>query len=465
MASWTASSRTLSALGRSVAFVLGMLLSIGAARAGIVYSESELIKLTPDESIPVDVGILDTEEHGRVTFFITKGLSGDCGRLYEVFRNAVTGKDEAILRYTFTAKGKAGCNPVGIRLYTTSLDSGGTFDYVAVTTSEGGQNGTGATMNFYIDDNKVVSIWPNAAGGTPVGNTVGAAPSEEAPAVRAATRDALYVTTSNGGTSGNGAIYASAISNAGILSAPKLVFSFPGGARGAQPLVPAVAGPDGFLYGTTFAGGSANAACTQFTSGCGIVYQLTPPAGAGSQWHENILHIFALGKDFAFPIGRLAFDADGNVYGTASAGGRKQAVPSGGVFMLMPERTFPWTMTQLYVFSGGDDGSGPHTGVTLDAHGNVFGTTQIGGAHFIGVIFKLQKPAHQSDAFWKEEVLHSFAGAPSDGAGPSGEVALVGEDVFGTTFAGGETGTPACQPDDPYFNAAGCGTVFELTPK
>jgi hypothetical protein len=452
MASCTTHSPRFSAIGQAAALALGLLSLAGAAVAQDAITE--IIKSTTGGAIPVAV----TPYNGVFQYFITKGLSGDCGRLYQSVETA-PGVFEAVLRYTFKSDDKAGCNPVSIEFSTDRNEI-----FVEVTTSQGGTYGTGGTLTFNVSSNRVESVQPNAPGATPVGSTV-APPPLQASGDRAAQDAMLYVTTSNGGASNNGAIFASAISGTGKLSAPTLVFSFPGGAGGAQPMAPAVAGADGNLYGTTFAGGSTNAACTQFSNGCGIVYQLTPPAGPASQWNENMLHTFTLGGDFAFPLGRLTFDANGNVYGSASSGGSKRTIPSGGVYMLTPGATLPWTMTQLYTFSSGNDGSDPQIGVTLDADGNVFGTTLIGGRHYLGVVFELLKPATLTKAFWKEVVLHAFVGAPTDGAGPSGEVTLNGEDVYGTTFAGGRMGMPPCEAGDLYFSEPGCGTVFELTPK
>ena len=65
----------------------------------------------------------------------------------------------------------------------------------------------------------------------------------------------------------------------------------------------------GNLYGTTFADGA---------NGWGSVFKLTPSMGG---WTYTSLHDFTGGSDGGYPVGNLVFDANGNLYGTASIGG------------------------------------------------------------------------------------------------------------------------------------------------
>jgi uncharacterized repeat protein (TIGR03803 family) len=78
----------------------------------------------------------------------------------------------------------------------------------------------------------------------------------------------------------------------------------------------------------------------------------------------------------------LLRDSAGNLYGTASGGG---AFGWGNVFKL--DNT--GTETVLYSFTGGSDGSCPMSGLILDLSGNLYGTTEFGGASGAGVVFKL----------------------------------------------------------------------------
>lgn len=92
-------------------------------------------------------------------------------------------------------------------------------------------------------------------------------------------------------------------------------------------------------------------------------------------------------------------------------------------------------------------------GVTLDAAGNLYGTTQNGGPLDYGVVFKLTR---QSDGTWDESVLHFFQGG-SGGRGPvSGVTFDKNGNLYGVTVAGG---VPCAG------RAAGCGTAYKLTPQ
>ena len=66
----------------------------------------------------------------------------------------------------------------------------------------------------------------------------------------------------------------------------------------------------GNIYSTTDDGG--NNSCSR---GCGTVFKLTP--SAGGQWTESILHFFTGGSDGSKPIGTMAIDGAGNLYGVS----------------------------------------------------------------------------------------------------------------------------------------------------
>ncbi len=171
---------------------------------------------------------------------------------------------------------------------------------------------------------------------------------------------------------------------------------------------------------------------------------------------EVILESFSQTKPNAFaPYSGLIFDPAGNLYGTTYSGG---ASGSGSVYMLSPVAGGGWTDTVLYSFTGGTDGSQPYyAGVTLDAAGNLYGTTYHGGnlagcgGTGCGVVFKLSPGSGGS---WEESVLYTFKGG-KDGSFPrAGVIFDAGGNLYGTTSEGGNL--TAC--------SGGCGTAFELTP-
>src|SRR5436190_2003791 len=87
------------------------------------------------------------------------------------------------------------------------------------------------------------------------------------------------------------------------------------------------------------------------------------------------------GSDGARPYAGLIADASGNLYGTTDNGG---ASGYGTVFKVTPTGT----ETVLYSFTGGSDGAYPLAGLIADASGNLYGTTYLGGANGYGTVFK-----------------------------------------------------------------------------
>jgi uncharacterized repeat protein (TIGR03803 family) len=219
-----------------------------------------------------------------------------------------------------------------------------------------------------------------------------------------------------------------------------ILYTFNGPPDGAYPRGGLVRDAAGNLYGTTGNGGRAR--CLPSGPGCGLVFKLS------ASGKEAVLHRFNH-KDGAVPIGELLRDAAGNLYGTASVGGLSR---SGVVFKV--DTTGKETV--LYSFTGainrGDgDGYLPSAGLVRDATGNLYGTTQQGGMPRYennGTVFKL-------DANGKETVLHSFTGPP-DGRYPVARLVRdAAGNLYGTTRAGGITGT-TCNGND------GCGVVFKI---
>jgi uncharacterized repeat protein (TIGR03803 family) len=193
----------------------------------------------------------------------------------------------------------------------------------------------------------------------------------------------------------------------------------------------------GGLYGTTIAGGAFNQGC---------VFHLL--RGSDGAWIETVLYSFS-GPDGNSPDSSLILDPAGNLYGTTAGGG----LYSGGVaFELTPSSTLPWTETVLHNFGNGTDGSDPQAELVFDSSGNLYGTTQFGGAsggfENGGTVYRLSP----GSAGWTETVLYSFPLSYSgpDGDLPAGTVVIdKAGNLYGVTQAGG------------FY---GYGTVYELTP-
>jgi len=145
---------------------------------------------------------------------------------------------------------------------------------------------------------------------------------------------------------------------------------------GTHPFAGLIFDAQGNLYGTTSGGG---AFCSN--GGCGTVFQLTP--GAGGNWTKNVLHSFRGRADGAGPLGNLAFDASGNLYGTTVTGLQN----TGTVFQLS-QVNGQWTNTVLYTFKSWQ-GFEPFDGVIFDAAGHLYGTASSGGAYSGGTVFQI----------------------------------------------------------------------------
>ena len=213
------------------------------------------------------------------------------------------------------------------------------------------------------------------------------------------------------------------------------LYNFTGGSDQGFPSGTLVRDANGNLYGTTQHGER---------SGSGTVFKFVP----GGQF--TTLYQFTGGADGNDPFGSLAMDKAGNLYGTTESGGDLSCNGGSGcgvVFKVDPTGK----ETVLYSFHSTANGEFPSAGVVLDAAGNIYGTTPVGGnancnAPFgCGVVFKLTRKG-------KEIVLHKFKGG-ADGAFPeSGLIRDSAGYLYGTTSEGAGSG---CM-------GIGCGVVFKI---
>lgn len=231
-----------------------------------------------------------------------------------------------------------------------------------------------------------------------------------------------------------------------------VLYNFTAGNHGGEPQAGVVFDKAGNLYGTTTRAGDFRH---------GTVFQLIPPATPGGKWTESTLHSFdPASGDGSSPIGELALDSAGNLYGVTEYGGANQRLACansihpgcGTVFQLSPPATpgGTWTETILHSFNY-KQGGFPEGGAVQDANGVLYGTTYEGGAYGDGVVYKLAPPAVEGDA-WAYRVIHPFhpLSGSAEGGYPRGALTLHGSGVlYGTTWAQG---------------VYGGGTVFQLVP-
>ena len=252
----------------------------------------------------------------------------------------------------------------------------------------------------------------------------------------------LYGTTYTGGNRqlcgslGCGVVYQLTPSNGNWTET--LIYQFTGGADGYYPLSGVILDQSGNVYGTA-------QASFYLGMGWGSIFQLTP---SGPGWTENTLYDFQGGTDGKNVTAGLIFDSSGNLYGAAASGG----AAGGGTAVELTPSNGTWTFNLLYSFVSGSGGYGPVASLIIDASGNLYGTTYSDGAYGYGSVFELTPSGGYTS-------LYDFTGG-SDGANPMGGVVMdANGNLFGTTYAGGNTESHC----DPQFGNQ-CGVVFEITP-
>jgi uncharacterized repeat protein (TIGR03803 family) len=103
-----------------------------------------------------------------------------------------------------------------------------------------------------------------------------------------------------------------------------------------------------------------------------------------------VLHSFCSGScvDGGFPEG-LVMDPAGHIFGTTQFGGDQKNGDGGTIFEFAGDKFK--TLHTFCSLPGCTDGdTPPYTGgLILDAKGNLYGTTLIGGAHHGGTLFRL----------------------------------------------------------------------------
>jgi len=234
----------------------------------------------------------------------------------------------------------------------------------------------------------------------------------------------LYGTATNGGAANAGVVYKVDTSHHETV-----LHNFTGAPDGSYPWAGVVRDSAGNLYGATQGGGTAN---------LGVVYKLD------TSGNETVLYSFPGPADGSVPYAGVTADSAGNLYGTTFNGGPANA---GVVYKL--DATGHETL--LHTFTGEPDGGNPSAGVTRCPNGNFYGTTSLGGAANMGVVYEV-------DAAGQYTLLHSFTGGADGGHPYAGVTCGSAGNIYGTTVYGGNT--VAC-PAQSYL-PGGCGVVFTL---
>jgi len=281
--------------------------------------------------------------------------------------------------------------------------------------SSGGVSGKGGVVQFKPDGTGFATV---REFGTPVEEpSLGMTSPIEAPDGR------LYFATFLGGAHGDGALVRMLKNGNGLQIIKNFTVS---GSEAISPRGDLAVGGDGFLYGTSGAGGAA---------GKGAVFRLQPDGSA----YTILRNLGQNSNDAATPSAGLLVASDGKLYGTGYQGG---TFDKGALFRLSMDGTGYEVMRS---FRGAPtDGAEPISRLIEGADGFLYGMTSSGGSADLGTIFRIRKDGTGY------AVLRSFAGSPADGATPFAELLRAQDDVlYGVTYSGGSG-------DD--------GTLFRLNP-
>jgi uncharacterized repeat protein (TIGR03803 family) len=423
---------TLLFMSLIVTFTFAAVSTASAQTENVLFS----IQGSTDGSSPHGGVILDSAGNLYGTSQYGVEFGSCCGAAWELSPDGRGGYNETVL-HTFVGKGGGGYPYAGL-----VLDAAGNLYGTA---STGGNlsscNGQGCGVVFELS--------PNGSGGwteTVIrafsGGRDGANPWAGLIFDSAGN---LYGTTASGGKYGFGVVFELSPGASGWTET--VLHGFTNGNDGGTPYSALTMDSAGNLYGTTLGGGIQT--CSAFAAGCGVVYELSPVSGAG--WKESVLHFFNETYGQA-PEGGVVFDAAGNLYGTAVAGGELNGCDGDGcgiVYKLAPTKSGQWTFTAIHQFTDTARSKGfyPEGNLYLDSSGDIYGTTSQGGTCLMGTIYKLTPG---SGGNYGETIVHAFGCNSTDGAEPLSGMIFDGVgNLYGTTSQGGKNSF---------------GTVYRFTP-
>ena len=346
-------------------------------------------------------------QDGNLYGTTARGGNGDFGTIFSL---APDGTFYTTVEFTGNGAFNKGANPYSALVQTAD-------GVLYGTTAKGGATDGGTVFSVTTDGTlkTLVQFTNNGAinrGSAPYG------------ALTAGAKGRLYGTTARGGGGDFGTVFT--MTTGGKLTT---LLEFTGtvpGLPGAQPEAKLMLAADGNFYGSTLAGGAANA---------GTLFRLTPAGRLTTL--VNFSGDGATHKGSA-PAAALVAGQDGALYGSTFRGGASNA---GTLFSM----TTGGVLATLADFPGVNPATWSLPGVVLGANGEFYGTTTGGGIRGKGTVFRISKAGVQT-------TLAEFTGTAGSTKGEAPLAPLVQADdgnYYGTTSKGG---------------AGNLGTLFRITP-
>jgi uncharacterized repeat protein (TIGR03803 family) len=363
-------------------------------RTGSGYTLETLVSFDPNSTVDGNTPFagLTMDASGNLYGVTSAGGAGGQGTVFELV-NTGTGYTQQTLA---SFSGANGASPMGTLLADANGDLFGT-------TQSGGASGEGTVFEMVhsVSGYSLQTLYQ-------FNYTDGAAPT--GPLIADAAGD-LFGTTQSGGAGGSGTVFELVHGASGYSL--KTLQSFDG-SNGSYLYAGVIADAQGDLFGATYSNNGGNA----------TVYELVH---SGSSYTFETIATLAYGVNGGYIIGGLTLDAQGDIFGTAEAGGTGGF---GTVFELVHGAS-GYTLQTLASFSGSANGALPEAGVIVDASGNLYGTTDGGGASGGGTVFEISSAAPTNEQADLALKVNGGSGSP---------IGLAGEHNVAFTVAGLQTG-------------------------
>ncbi len=243
----------------------------------------------------------------------------------------------------------------------------------------------------------------------------------------------LFGTTLGGGANNAGTVFEIAKTGNGYSGTPTTLATFNGTNNGVNPNTGLITDAAGDLFGTTSEGPNRSLGST--------VFEIAKTSSGYSSTPTTLASFNNDGTLGFLPQGNLIMDAAGDLFGI----NENAAFSSGNIFEIAKTGAgYSSTPTVVATFTGADGREPINANLIIDAFGNLFGTTTLGGANNEGTIFELAKTGSGYSS--TPTVLFSFDG--THGSEPEGGLIMdAAGDLLGTTAIGGQNND---------------GTLFEL---